>query len=65
MANLSGFDANQVEPNTSFDPVPAGKYQAVITDTEMKPTKAGTGQYLELTFQIQGGSTTTASCGRG
>ncbi|TWU21812.1 DUF669 domain-containing protein [Bythopirellula polymerisocia] len=55
MANLSGFDANQVEPNTSFDPVPAGKYQAVITDSEMKPTKAGTGQYLELRFQIQGG----------
>lgn len=26
--------------------------QAVIIDSEMKPTKAGTGNYLQLTFQI-------------
>lgn len=52
MANLQGFDANQVEPTTDFDPIPAGKYVAVITDSEMKPTKAGTGHYLQLTFQI-------------
>ena len=55
MADLSGFDANQVEPNSSFDPVPAGKYLAVITASEMKPNKAGTGHFLELTFQIQEG----------
>ena len=52
MANLNGFDANQVEPATDFEAIPAGKYLAVITDTEMKPTKAGTGHYLELTFQV-------------
>ncbi len=52
MANLNGFDANAVDPNFTFDPVPAGKYTAVITASEMKPTKKGTGQYLELTFQI-------------
>lgn len=52
MANLAGFDANRVEPSTDFDPLPAGKYLAVITDSEMKPTKAGTGNYLELTFEI-------------
>ena len=52
MANLNGFDANTVDPNFTFDPVPAGKYTAVITASEMKPTKKGTGQYLELTFQI-------------
>lgn len=55
MADLNSFDANQVEPSSSFDPIPAGKYLAVITDSEMKPTKAGTGHYLELTFQIQEG----------
>jgi hypothetical protein len=55
MANLSGFDANRVEPNTDFDPLPAGKYLAVITDSEMKPTKAGTGSYLQLTFEILDG----------
>lgn len=52
MADLHGFDANQVEPTGDFDPIPAGKYLAVITDSEMKPTKAGTGSLLQLTFQI-------------
>jgi hypothetical protein len=52
MADLRGFDANQVEPSTDFDPVPAGKYLAVIVDSEQKPNKAGTGSYLQLTFQI-------------
>ncbi len=55
MANLNGFDANQVEPAAKFDPIPAGKYLAVITESEQKPTKAGTGNYLQLTFQIQEG----------
>ena len=52
MSNLTGFDANQVEPSADFEPIPAGKYEAVITESEMKPTKAGTGSYLQLTFQI-------------
>jgi Protein of unknown function (DUF669) len=52
MADLRGFDANQVEPTTEFEPVPAGKYPAVITESEMKPNKAGTGHYLQLTFEI-------------
>ena len=52
MANLSGFDANQVDPATSFDPIPAGKYIAAITDSEMKPTKNGAGNYLQLTFTV-------------
>ena len=52
MADLSGFDANQVEPSSDLDPIPAGKYPAVITESEMAPNKAGTGHYLKLTFQI-------------
>lgn len=52
MANLQGFDANQVEPADDLEPIPVGKYVAVITDSEMKPTKSGTGNYLQLTFQI-------------
>ena len=52
MADLRGFDANTVEPSGDFEPIPAGKYPAVITDSELKPTKAGTGHYLQLTFQI-------------
>ncbi|MEI8246823.1 MAG: DUF669 domain-containing protein [Lentisphaerota bacterium] len=45
------FDANTVEPN-SFEVLPAAKYIAVITDSERKATKANTGFYLKLTFEI-------------
>ena len=55
MANLNNFDANNVDPSVALDPIPAGKYTAVITETEMKPTKAGGGKYLQLTFQIVDG----------
>ena len=47
MATLN-FNANEVEPSTGFDPIPAGKYQAVITDSEMKPTKTGNGHARRL-----------------
>ena len=52
MVSLGNFNANEVEPNTDFDPIPAGKYLAIISDSEMKPTKSGNGSYLELSFQI-------------
>ena len=52
MANLQGFNANEVDPATDFDPIPAGKYLAVITESEVKPNKAGTGSYLQFTFQV-------------
>lgn len=55
MADLFGFDANNVEPAGDFEPIPAGKYLAAITESEMKPTKAGNGNYLQLTFQITEG----------
>ena len=46
------FDANEVEPRKAFDPLPAGKYVCVITESEEKETKAGTGSYLQLTIQL-------------
>ena len=52
MANLNGFNANEVEPNASFEAIPAGKYLAAITESEMKATKNGSGSYLQLTFTI-------------
>ncbi len=52
MANLNGFDAAQVEPTASFVPIPAGKYLAAITESEMKPTKNGSGSYLQMTFTV-------------
>jgi hypothetical protein len=55
MANLSGFDARQVEPAGEFEPIPAGKYHAVITESDMKSTKSGKGSLLQLKFQITDG----------
>ena len=52
MANLNGFNATEVEPTSSFEPRAAGKYLAAITESEMKPTKNGSGSYLQLTFTI-------------
>lgn len=52
MANLHGFNANTVEPMGDFEPIAAGKYVAIITNSETKPNQSGTGSYLELTFQI-------------
>ena len=52
MSNLNGFNANEVDPALDFEPIPAGKYLAIITASEMKPTKSGNGSYLELQFQV-------------
>ena len=55
MASLNNFDANQVDPSVSLEPIPAGRYTALITDSEFKPTKSGAGKYLQLTLQILDG----------
>lgn len=52
MADLGGFDANQHEPNVGFEPVPAGKYLAAITHSEMKANRSGQGHHLSLQFTI-------------
>ena len=51
MATIN-FNANEVEPSVGFEAIPAGKYQAVIVDSDMKPNKAGTGEYLQLEFEV-------------
>lgn len=51
MADLQGFDANQVEPNFDFPVLPNGQYLAVITSSEMKRSQKG-GSYLELKWQV-------------
>jgi hypothetical protein len=55
MASLQGFNASNVEPAPEFDPIPAGKYLAAITESELKPTSSGAGEYLQLTFQVLDG----------
>lgn len=52
MADLNGFDATTVDPAKSFEPIPAGKYEAVIVDSEMREARSGNGEYLWLQFQI-------------
>jgi hypothetical protein len=55
MADLGNFDANQVEPNKDFEAIPAGRYEAMIVASEMKPTSAGTGEYLEMQLAVLSG----------
>jgi hypothetical protein len=55
MANLAGFNAATVDPMVAFEPIPAGDYLAEIVDSEMKSNKAGTGEYLNLTFEVLDG----------
>ena len=52
MVNLDDFDASTVEPLTEMEVLPPGDYVAVIIESVMKATRAGDGNYLELTFQI-------------
>lgn len=46
------FDANQIAPNTGFEPVPEGWYNVAVTESEVKPTKDGSGAYLQLKCSI-------------
>ena len=49
------FNAADVEPSIGFDAIPAGKYQVIINESEMKPTKTGNGQYLWIEFEVISG----------
>jgi len=51
------FNASTVEPMQprSYGPLPAGDYEMIIVKSDVKPTKAGTGHYLELEMQIVSG----------
>lgn len=54
MASLAGFDASKVEP-ADFGVLPAGEYQACIVNSELKDTKDGSGNYLNLEIQVTNG----------
>jgi hypothetical protein len=47
--DVSGYEA---APARSFDPLPRGEYAAIITESQLKQTKAGNGEYIELSIQI-------------
>ena len=54
MPNLNGFDASNVEPVASFDPIPAGQYMAMIVASEDKTSKQGN-KFLSLEFEVLDG----------
>jgi len=50
------FDVSSYEaPKSNFDPLPRGEYLAIVTESQMKATKSGTGEYLEMVIQIVDG----------
>ena len=51
------FSVDNVPVSTSnYDPIPEGWYNAVINGAEVKTTKAGTGKYLNIRYDITGES---------
>ncbi|MCA0944531.1 DUF669 domain-containing protein [Salipiger pacificus] len=49
------FDANNVEPDTPFDPLPNGDYDVMIMNTSEKPTAKRDGSFIEIEMQVEGG----------
>ena len=52
------FSTAGIEPASApqeRQPLPEGTYKAVITDSEMRATRAGTGHYLNFTWEITSG----------
>lgn len=55
MAYFGDFNAAELPTNTmSSEPVPAGWYNVKIHSAELKNTKAGTGQYIAVRYDILG-----------
>lgn len=54
MAQLN-FDASSVAPQQAFQVLPAGVYATMIVESEIKPTKNGTGQMAVFTLQVVDG----------
>ena len=50
------FEQDQLPQSTvgEFEPLPAGWYTATITGAEVKETKAGTGNYIAVRYDITG-----------
>lgn len=51
------FDVSELpQSDNNYELVPAGWYNATITKAEIKSTKAGTGQYIAVRYDITGPS---------
>lgn len=54
----TAFDAAGIDPTTAYDLLPAGRYRVQIVESELRVTRAGTGQYLWLMLDIIDGPLT-------
>lgn len=52
---ILNFNAREVAPNSSFDPLPPGWYNAKMIESELKPTRAGDGTMLAVQFEVLDG----------
>lgn len=50
------FEVDTLPQSNSYEPLPAGWYEANITGAELKATKAGNGQYIAVKYTITGPS---------
>jgi hypothetical protein len=55
MADLGNFNANDVPPMGDFSPLPEGKYEAMIVESETIQNANGNGSHLKLTLVVTRG----------
>jgi hypothetical protein len=46
------YNPNEVEANAGFEKLPDGEYSAIVKESEVVPTKDGSGQIFKATFEI-------------
>ncbi len=54
LLNHSFVEAELPKSERNFEPLPAGWYTATIGGAEVKATKAGTGEYIAIRYDITG-----------
>ena len=54
MATIT-FNVSEVAPEQEFAPIPEGRYEAVVTTSDVRPTRAGNGSYILLEFEVISG----------
>ena len=54
MATIS-FNVSDVTPAQEYKPLPEGKYEAVIADSDIKQCRSGNGCYIQLEFEVVSG----------
>lgn len=50
------YSAAELQSSQSYDLLPVGWYTAIITEAELKPTKAGTGEFIKVRYDVTGPS---------